>query len=65
MATIGDAVGAGLISSLARPGGNVTGPTLVATEQGPKRLELIKKLCQIFPTRLYFSTQTMAATVCN
>jgi putative ABC transport system substrate-binding protein len=42
MATIGDAVGVGLASSLARPGGNVTGLTLVATEQGTKRLELIK-----------------------
>jgi putative tryptophan/tyrosine transport system substrate-binding protein len=43
MAAIGDAVGAGLASSLARPGGNVTGLTLVATEQGTKRLELIKE----------------------
>jgi len=43
MASIGDAVGAGLVSSLARPGGNVTGQTLVATEQGTKRLELIKE----------------------
>ena len=43
MAVIGDAVGVGLVSSLARPGGNVTGLTLVATEQGPKRLELIKE----------------------
>jgi putative tryptophan/tyrosine transport system substrate-binding protein len=42
MAVIGDAVGVGLASSLARPGGNVTGLTLVATDQGTKRLELIK-----------------------
>jgi putative ABC transport system substrate-binding protein len=44
MATIGDAVGAGLVASLARPGGNVTGLTLVATEQGGKRLELIRQV---------------------
>src|SRR5262245_25348045 len=44
MAQIGDAVGAGLIASLARPGGNITGLTLVATEQSTKRLELIKEV---------------------
>jgi ABC-type uncharacterized transport system substrate-binding protein len=44
MAQIGDAVGAGLVVSLARPGGNVTGLTLVATEQSTKRLELIKEV---------------------
>ena len=43
LAVIGDAVGAGLVSSLARPGGNITGQTLVATEQSTKRLELIKE----------------------
>src|SRR5262245_26537372 len=37
MATVGDAVAAGIVASLARPGGNVTGVTLVATEMGTKR----------------------------
>jgi ABC-type uncharacterized transport system substrate-binding protein len=44
MASIGDAVGTGIVSSLARPGGNVTGLTLFATEQSTKRLELIKEI---------------------
>jgi putative ABC transport system substrate-binding protein len=44
MASIGDAVGAGYIASLARPGGNITGLTLVATDQSAKRLQLIKEL---------------------
>jgi ABC-type uncharacterized transport system substrate-binding protein len=44
MAVIGDAVGVGLASSLARPGGNVTGLTLVATNQVTKRLELIREI---------------------
>jgi putative ABC transport system substrate-binding protein len=44
MARIGDAVGAGLVSSLAHPGGNVTGMSLMATEQGSKRLELLKEM---------------------
>ena len=44
MASVGDAVRAGIVASLARPGGNVTGMTLVATEMGTKRLELLKEV---------------------
>jgi putative ABC transport system substrate-binding protein len=38
-----DPVVAGLIESLARPGGNVTGLTLLSEELGGKRLELLKE----------------------
>ena len=38
-----DPVEAGLIESLARPGGNVTGLTTLARELGGKRLELLKE----------------------
>ena len=44
MAAVGDALGAGYVASLARPGGNLTGLTLMATDQSAKRLELIKEL---------------------
>jgi putative ABC transport system substrate-binding protein len=39
----GDPVEAGLIESLARPGGNVTGLALLSRELSGKRLELLKK----------------------
>jgi putative tryptophan/tyrosine transport system substrate-binding protein len=44
MATVGDAVGAGYVASLARPGGNITGQTLIATGQSTKRLQLLKEV---------------------
>jgi putative ABC transport system substrate-binding protein len=43
MAAAADPVGAGLIDSLARPGGNVTGLTTIASELSGKRLELLKE----------------------
>jgi putative ABC transport system substrate-binding protein len=38
-----DPVEIGLIESLARPGGNITGLTLLSRELGGKRLELLKE----------------------
>ena len=38
----GDIVGAGLVSSLARPGGNVTGLTSISPDLSGKRLELLR-----------------------
>jgi len=44
MAAAGDPLGSGLVASLARPGGNVTGMSLMAPDLGGKRLELLKEI---------------------
>ena len=41
---VSDPVGNGLVTSLARPGGNVTGISVMSTELMPKRLELLSDL---------------------
>ena len=44
MAVVGDPVGIGVVESLARPGGNATGLTILAPELSGKRLELLKEV---------------------
>jgi putative tryptophan/tyrosine transport system substrate-binding protein len=44
MATAADPVGSGLVASLARPGGNVTGLSALSTDLAGKRLQLAREL---------------------
>src|SRR6185503_5628303 len=44
MVAVGDPVGTGLVPSLARPGGNITGLSSIAPDLEGKRLELLREL---------------------
>ena len=44
MTNSGDPVATGLVASLARPGGNVTGLTTLSTELSTKRLEVLREI---------------------
>jgi putative ABC transport system substrate-binding protein len=44
MAAIGEPLGVGVVASLARPGGNITGLSSFASELSGKRIELVKEM---------------------
>jgi putative tryptophan/tyrosine transport system substrate-binding protein len=44
MIAVGDPLGTGLVSSLARPGANITGNTIFGAELGAKRLEMLREM---------------------
>jgi putative ABC transport system substrate-binding protein len=44
MAVVNDPLGSGLVTSLARPGGNITGLSLMMADLGAKRLQLLKEV---------------------
>jgi putative ABC transport system substrate-binding protein len=44
MLAVGDPVGTGLVASLGRPGGNITGLSAIASELEGKRLELLREV---------------------
>src|SRR5262245_36722894 len=54
-AAAGDPVGTGLVASLARPGGNVTGLSLQQTEVASKRLEILRDLLPNLHTLAIFA----------
>jgi ABC-type uncharacterized transport system substrate-binding protein len=63
MVLIGDPVGAGLVQSLARPGGNITGTSLMTSETYGKGVQFLKEL---LPTarRVAVLGNTGNASVC-
>ena len=72
MAVVGDPIGPGFVSSLAHPGGNITGVTNLASGLTAKRVELLRatipRLSRVaalrnptIPTHMIFWQQTQAA----
>jgi ABC-type uncharacterized transport system substrate-binding protein len=58
MSSDDDPVGNGLVASLARPGGNITGLSQLASELSGKRLEILKETIPKLPRLAVFSTST-------
>jgi putative ABC transport system substrate-binding protein len=58
MAQDGDPVGNGFVTSLARPGGNITGLSTLAPELSGKRLELLKEIIPKLARVAVFGTST-------
>ena len=63
MAIGGDAVGAGLVASLARPGGNVTGQTFIGTDLAPKWLEKLKELAPRISRPAFLANSAVAPEI--
>jgi putative ABC transport system substrate-binding protein len=63
MTSITDPVGTGLVTSLARPGGNITGLTNITAELGGKFLELLKEIVpKLNRVAILFAPSVMSAT---
>jgi putative ABC transport system substrate-binding protein len=60
MVNSSDPVGSGLIATLARPGGNVTGITNLSPEIGAKRLELLKEAVPVVVRVAYLWNPNLA-----
>jgi putative tryptophan/tyrosine transport system substrate-binding protein len=62
MANEADPVGSGVVASLARPGGNITGLSQLSPELAGKRLELLKEIVPKLGRVAVFGTSTSPAT---
>ena len=63
MIAIGDPVRADLVASIARPGGNVTGNTILGPEVGAKRLQLFKEAVPTISRMAFLVNPANASTV--
>ena len=63
MIGVGDPVRAGLVASLARPGGNITGNTVLSPDLGPKRLEILREVIANVKRVVYLANPDNASNV--
>ena len=63
MVGVGDPVRAGLIASLARPGGNLTGNTVLSPDLGPKRLQIVREAIPKATRIAYLANSDNASSV--
>jgi putative tryptophan/tyrosine transport system substrate-binding protein len=63
MIGVGDPVRAGLVASLARPGGNITGNTVLSPDLGPKRLQILREVIANVTRVVYLANPDNASNV--
>src|SRR5205814_6243229 len=63
MIGVGDPVRAGLVESLARPGGNITGNTVLSPDLGPKRLQILREVIANVRRVVYLANPDNASNV--
>jgi len=63
MIGVGDAVRTGLVASLARPGGNITGNTVLSPDLGGKRLQLLREAIPTVARVAYLTNPDNTATL--
>ena len=63
MVGVGDPVRAGLVASLARPGGNITGNTVLSPDLGPKRLQILREAIANVTRVAYLANPDNASSV--
>lgn len=63
MIGVGDPLGTGLVTSLARPGGNVTGNTVLSPDLGAKRLQILREAIASVSRVAYLANPDNAATM--
>src|SRR6266478_5569538 len=63
MIGVGDPVRSGLVASLARPGGNITGNTVLSPDLGPKRLQILREVIANVKRVIYLANPDNASNV--